>query len=402
MSRRKPLKVALIWAQFAAYHVDRCEAVGRRLAPRAQVLAIEVATTSADYAWEPSGAIAGAEKVTLFAGQSFDAIPWWRRFAAMLRATWRCDVVCMGLSYGLIDAILLGWTLRLLGRRLILFSDSKFDDKPRSAPFELLKAALLGCYGAAIGSGRRTLDYLRFLGFARRPRLPGYDCVGVDRIRAQAGLADGLPDATPEAAFSRRPFVFIGRFVDKKNLATLVEGHARYVALAGAAARPLRLIGSGPLEHGLRARVADLGIAGMVDFPGFLPAEAVSRALAGALALVLVSREEQWGLVVNEALALGLPVIVSNEVGARDLLVRNLVNGFVVDSHSPEAIAEAMRQMSADEAAWRAMARASRERAWMGDAERLADALEVLLFPPAAEAAGRIDTLFAQLETTPQ
>lgn len=390
--------VGLIWSQFAAYHVDRCEAVARRLGGRAEVLAIEVATTSALYAWDPSGDVVGADKITLFPGRSFDTISPWKRFRAMFSATRKCDTVCIGISYAEPDAIGLSWVLRLLGKRVIVFSESKFDDKRRSIWIELPKSLALSCYSAAVVGGRRHIDYFRFLGFRSRPVLPGYDVVGLDRIRRQSG-GDLAPQGLP---FADRSFVFVGRFVGKKNLIALVEGYARYVGMAGKGARRLVLVGSGEGETLLREKVAALGIAGLVDFPGFLNAEAVSRALASALALVLISREEQWGLVVNEALALGLPAIVSNEVGSRDLLVRNLSNGFVVESASPEGLSRAMFEMGSDIAAWESMVAASHERAWLGDADRLADALEILLFPGNAQAAERLERLTIELETEPK
>ena len=396
MKRRKKLSIGLIWSQFAAYHVDRCEAVARRFGDKAEVLAVEVATTSTGYAWEASGDVAGARKITLFPGESFDAVRPWRRYRALLKAVRGCDVVCVGLSYGILDAILLSWTLRLMGRRVIVFSESKFDDCWRSVWFELTKSVILSCYSAAIVGGRRHMDYFRFLRFRRRPVLPGYDCVGLERIRRQGG---GIL-APAGTAFADRPFLFVGRFVDKKNLVSLVEGYGRYCAFATGAARRLVLIGSGEDEALARARAEQLGVAGLIDWPGFLRAEEVSRALSGALALVLPSREEQWGLVVNEALAFGLPAIVSHEVGSRDLLVRNLINGYVVDSNSPEAIGRAMFALGGDEAVWRAMVGQSHERAWMGDAERLADALELVLDPASSEPARRIDLLKNEMELT--
>ena len=393
MSRSKPLKLGLIWAQFAAYHVDRCEAVARRLGERAEVRAIEVATTSSTYAWEPSGAIAGAEKITLFPDRSFDTIPAWRRFVAMLRIARRCDVVGIGLSYGLADVILLSWTLRLLGRRVVVFSESKFDDKPRSIAIELCKRAILACYASAVVGGRRHADYFRFLGFRGRPVLPGYDGVSIERIRAQAALT-----ASSAKDPGLRPFVYVGRFVDKKNLPTLLRGYSAYTEAAGEQRRSLVLVGSGAEEAAMRELVRELGLDRWVVFAGFLSAEAVSRALADAIALVLVSSEEQWGLVVNEALAVDLPVIVSNEVGARDLLVRNFQNGFVVESCSPQSIGAAMLRIGSDADLRESMARHSRERAWMGDADRLADAVEVLLFQGSADAEDRIAKLIAEME----
>ena len=113
--------------------------------------------------------------------------------------------------------------------------------------------------------------------------------------------------------------------------------------------------------------------------------------LSSSLALVLASREEQWGLVVNEALAFGLPAIVSTEVGSRDALVRNLVNGYVVEPGSADGIAAAMRAMTASREAWEAMVAASHARAWMGDTDRLADAVELLLDPANGPARARCD-----------
>ena len=382
---------ALIWAQFAAYHMDRCEAVARRLEGRQSVTAIEVATTSTAYQWEPSGPLAVARKVTLFPGRSFDDVPRLARFCAMLKATWPCRTVCIGVSYAEPDIIALSWLLRLCGKRVVVFSESKFDDLPRFFGTELLKAALLSCYNAAIVGGARHLAYFRFLGFRRRPVLPGYDTVGCNRIAAEGAAAGRETDS------ANRSFVFVGRFVDKKNLLRLLDGYRAYCDLAGPSARRLVLVGSGPLEPALREHIDQLGLAEQVDLPGFLQAEAVARQLAGALALVLVSTEEQWGLVVNEALAMGLPVIASTQVGSCDALVRNMVNGFVVPPGSAEGIGRAMQALAEDPARWERMSAASRDRAWLADTERLADAVELLLHPGAEPASTHCKAMLDEL-----
>lgn len=383
------LKVALIWAQFAAYHVDRCEAAARRLAGRADVLAIEVASKSQTYAWGPSADVAGARKLTLFPDRDYETIPAATRIAAIWRAVRHCDWVFIGTSYAEADAIVLSTLLKLAGVKVVVFSESKYDDRPRRKLVEWTKRAVLGRYHGAIVGGPRHLDYFRGLGFRRRPLLPGYDGVSVDRVRAEAGgvLA---PNGAP---FAERPFVFVGRFVDKKNLPGLLEGYALYAAKAGAAARHLVLTGSGVEEAMLRASAQRLGIADKIEFPGFLPASRISQLLAGALALVLVSIEEQWGLVVNEALALGLPAVVSREVGSRDLLVGHGQNGFVVDSGSPSEIAEALAGVAESEDRWREMVAVSHARSWFGDTERFADAIEAMIGPVDAECRARIERM---------
>ncbi len=356
------------------------------MAGRAEVLALEVATTSTDYAWEPSGEVPGATKITLFPGQAYDAVPALRRMWAIFRAVRQHHWVFMGLPYSGWEVILLTWMLRFCGVRLVTFSESKADDRPRKALVEWAKCVPLLCYHGAIVGARRHVDYMRSLGFRRRPVLPGYDTVGVERIRAASGNS-----CTPsEVAFADRPFVFVGRWVDKKNLPGLVDAYAAYAAQAGASAHRLVLAGSGEEGAEIRRRITAGKVAHLVDLPGFLPAEAVARLLADALALVLVSREEQWGLVVNEALAFGLPVIVSRQVGSRDALVQDGENGWVVDSESIDGIAAALFATSSDPAAWERMAEASRAKAWLGDTERLADAVESMVESMGRQPVGRM------------
>ena len=386
MAARKSRPIALVFAQFSAYHIDRCQAVAARFNGRAEVLAIEVATSSSTYAWEASGAVDGARKITLFPGESYDRIAWPRRLWRLLSALHRCDSVMIGIGYNEPDIIVLSWLLALLGVRMIVLSESKFDDKPRRVRSEFGKALLLAPYRAAIVGGHRHVAYFRFLGFNRRAVVPGYDTVDLARVRTMGG---GIT-APGGTAYAARDFIFVGRFVDKKNLVELVEGYALYVAAAGAAPRRLVLIGAGPEEPLIRTRAAELGVTGLIDFPGFLGAEAVAQRLGQGLALVLPSGEEQWGLVVNEALAFGLPAIISPAVGSGDLLVRNLINGYVIELGSPEGLAAAMIALAGDETRWRAMAEASHARAWLGDTERLADAAEALIAPGNAQAAQRI------------
>lgn len=381
--RARPLRIGILFAQFAPYHLDRCAAVARRLGARGEVIAVEVATTSTAYAWAPSGEVAGAGKVTLFPGRTYDSIGRWRRFVAQLRALRRCSMVLVGIGYDQPDVIGLAATLRLLGVRVVLMTESKFEDFERNLPRECAKALLLLPFGAAIVGGARHAAYLRLLGFNRRPVLPGYDVVDTTRVRALSGIGAAAP-----IPFAERRFAFVGRFVDKKALPFLIEAYRRYLILAGPAAHGLVLVGGGDDEPAVRDLLARHDLAS-VEITGFVQAKAVARHLAGALALVLPSREEQWGLVVNEALALGLPVVVSEPVGARDALVRNLVNGFVVEPGSVEGLARAMLALS-DEDTWRRMGAASAARAELGDAERLADAVEVLGGAPVPEALSRL------------
>ena len=379
-------QVAILFSQFAAYHIDRVEAAARRLKGRAEVLAVEYATTSATYAWEPAEGIEHARHLTLFPGKSYDEVGHLARYRAAMKALRGADMVCTGVPYSERDMIALSWRMAAAGKRMVMMTESKFDDFPRNLARETAKAKVLSPYKAAIVGGLRQRDYLRFLGFGDKPILPGYDTVGLDRIRQQGGAE--------AVRWDDRDFLFVGRFVEKKNLSVLLAGYARYRELAGSAARKLVLAGDGELADDLKALAGE-----GVEFTGFLRADEVSKRLARSLALCLVSTEEQWGLVVNEAAAFGVPAIVSHAVGSRDALVRNAVTGYVVEPQSVESIARSMLAVSQSEQAWQRYSDATAERAHLGDTERFADAVEAL-FDPASEGATRAQQFWQEISET--
>ena len=364
-------RIGILFAQFAAYHVDRIEAAAQALAGCADVIGVEVAQASETYAWSPSGEVPGATKRVLFSGEPYERIGKWRRLLAQHAALKDCATVFVGIGYNEPDVIALAWALRLRGRRVVVMTESKGDDLPRRRLRETGKALLFLPFAAALVGGPRQVAYMRALGFRRRRVLTGYDGVSIERVRALGG--------TPAIAPPDRPFVFVGRFVAKKNIAFLVDAYARYRQLVGAGARRLVLVGGGELEAQVRSQIAALGLNEAVEITGFVGAPQVAAHLAAARALLLPSTEEQWGLVVNEALARDLPVAVSRAVGAHDTLVRHGVNGFVLSPTDGEAWTEAMIALGGDEDRWRAMSEASRALAPAGDAARFGEGVAALI-----------------------
>src|SRR5207244_4064698 len=100
-----------------------------------------------------------------------------------------------------------------------------------------------------------------------------------------------------------------------KNLPRLLEAFAGYRRLAGDAAWELVLLGDGPLRPELVALLKDLELDGHVLLPGFKQYDELPAYYGLAGAFIHASTTEQWGLVVNEAMASGLPVLVSDRCG---------------------------------------------------------------------------------------
>ena len=260
---------------------------------------------------------------------------------------------------------------RLGGVRVYVSLDSKFDDKPRRISMELLKWLLMLPYHGAFAAGPRTREYLRFLGFRRRPIVMGYDTVSVERIRSLA------PPSEP--GWTERPFLIVARFVPKKNLSLALRAFDAYRATTTGPVRRLRLCGSGPLAGELRALAETLAITDLVDFVGFVDQGRVAVELSRALCLLLPSWEEQWGLVVNEALAFSLPLLVSENVGARDMLVGTLDNGFVLEPDNVAAWAAAMTLLADDRPFWERMRDSARKRSLAGDVGTFVAGVETLI-----------------------
>jgi len=162
----------------------------------------------------------------------------------------------------------------------------------------------------------------------------------------------GLPPDVPVV-------LFVGKLQPKKQPDVLVEAFRRVRKVMPCA---LLLVGTGPLESELRRAVAEQSIPDVV-FASFLNRTEISRAYAAADIFVLPSSlNETWGMVVNEAMNFGLPVIVSDKVGCAPDLVTHGVNGYVFDHHDVQALTSLLANLIGDSALRERFGRRSRER----------------------------------------
>ena len=195
---------------------------------------------------------------------------------------------------------------------------------------------------------------------------------------------DAFTPATPATrAAARRTLdldetptlLFVGRLDPIKGIDLLLES----VSLLRTPARLLVVGGdpSGdPEVERLRARAAELGIAGRVRFPGAVPQSHLPAYYHAVDAVVVSSRYESFGLVAVEALACGVPVVAS-AAGGLPSIVREGVNGLLVPWRTPQAFAERIDLLLGDAALaerLRANANASVERFdWRRIGDRVRD-----------------------------
>lgn len=363
-----PHRFVFVWENLGPMHEDRIAAVAERYP--GEVAAIQFWPSSDSYDWVASPHAAPTQTlfpaVRLRAGLGLG----WRLLRACRQQGAREVFLC---HYQFASVFFAAVLLRLTGCRVYCMIDSKFDDYRRDLRRELGKAILLLPYTGAFVGTERSRQYLSFLGFRNRPIALGYDALSVGRIREQAPTAPA-PDGAPHSA---RDFLIVARLVAKKNIELALDAFAQLRAQTETRRR-LQILGSGELEERLRARARELGIEDSVIFEGFVQTERVSEALSRALCLILPSREEQFGLVVIEAMAMGVPALVSANAGAVDLMIDNGVNGWIVDPASPRALLAAMLCLDEDGAEWARMAAAARDDSYRGDSHIFAEGVAAL------------------------
>ena len=378
MTPRFRPRLLFVWEKFGPYHRDRCEACAAALGEQYDIAGIEVSGVSKEHFWDTADSATRFRTTVLIPGADLREVPRRRYFRALLAACLASGARHVFLcGYEMPHVFWAAVFLRLLGRHLVVLQDSKFDDKPRRLRFELAKSLLYRPYHAAFVGSSRSAGYLEFLGFPKDRIFLGYDTLSLARLARLAGAAPA-PEGAPHG---ERHFTIIARFAPEKNLAMAIEAYAAYCAKAGASARELHLCGAGPLESELREQAARLGLE-RVRFRGYLQEEAIAKTLAQTLALILPSVSEPFGLVVNEAIALGVPVIVAENCGARDLLLRQAVNGYLIEPDNPEGLAHWLHRLDADREEWSRLARntqrfrvAADTAAFVAGVERILDAL---------------------------
>jgi glycosyltransferase involved in cell wall biosynthesis len=362
-------RIGFLWENFGPMHDDRCIAVAHALSSPKAVIGLELYTRSQVYEWRSRPAC-GFRKITLFPGQA--PPPFWVRASTIVRACLRERLSSVFLChYERPEIFLAAAALRALGAQVFSMGDSKFDDYPRHLLRELAKCIAHAPYAGALAGSARTKDYLRFLGYRPGAIETGYDAVSVERVRK---LAEG----SRAPSFKERDFLIVARLVKKKNIGAAIEAF-RLFAVQDRCGRKLVICGSGPLEAELRAQAVTAGLEGRVVFVGFEPIEIIAKRMADSLALLLPSVEEQFGLVIAEALAVGLPVIASTACGACDELVRSGVNGFVVEPDNVPGWSFFMTQIATDERLWRRLSAAAEPFAARADVARFVESVRLLL-----------------------
>jgi glycosyltransferase involved in cell wall biosynthesis len=244
---------------------------------------------------------------------------------------------------------------------LLLWSESTAFDQRRGYPFvEFIKTRFLNLCTAFVVSGKSSENYLIDLGMAKEKIFTAPDAVDVALFSrlAEAARQGSIPNRS--GSLPSRYFLYVGRLVEEKGVFDLLEAYAQ---LDPNLRSQIGLVFAGDgIEQGTLAKRASKITPEIIQFLGFVHREQLPELYALADGFVFPTHSDPWGLVVNEAMACSLPIIVTSVAGCALDLVQDGWNGFVVPPRDPSRLAAAMAQLAGDSGLRAEMGANSRKR----------------------------------------
>lgn len=269
-------------------------------------------------------------------------------------------ILCGGYNY------LASWSAARWAKKhrvpLLLWSESTAFDQRRSYPLiEFMKQRFLSLCAAFVVPGKSSENYLHELGVAAQQIFTAPNAVDVSLFLRLADAARGNEfQVRARHNLPPRYFLYVGRLVQAKGVFDLLEAYAQLKSEIRSNIG-LVFVGDGSDRWSLVKQASKVS-PGTIQFLGFVHREELAELYALSDAFIFPTHSDPWGLVVNEAMACNLPVVVTNVAGCALDLVQNGWNGFVIPPRDIAQLTIAMSQLTENSEQRMAMACKSRER----------------------------------------
>ncbi len=267
----------------------------------------------------------------------------------------RYDVVVLG---GISDpTTLLAYLVgKIRGIPIVIWSEETNFGKWKNLAFTSMKKLLVRNASALVTPGIRSRRFHLALGADDRAIFIAPNAVDV---RMDESSLNPTPDAVSPPQKKDQPkrvVLYIGQLVERKGVRHLIEAYRKLrVDMSDIA---LVLVGEGP-QRKLLEEMCMASATEDVLFTGWVSDEVKYSYYQTSSVFVLPTLEDVWGLVVNEAMAFGLPIVCSSAAGASDDLVIDGRNGFIVPPNDPESIYNALRRILSSPALMKSMKKES-------------------------------------------
>lgn len=345
---------AIVYANFAPFHDARLEAAGD-VGTKGQhrLIGIEIASAQGEYQWPVrSGGGVAYHRLTLFHGRDYGTL----RYGEMRRALHQIlDDLKPGVlvlpGWGFKESMAgLEWCLRR-GVPRVVISDSQPIDHAQTIGKTRLKRFLVRRFQAGFAGGATHLRYLSDLGLGHKRCVVGCDVVDNDFFSRESGRWRRMRGRSQDSA----TLLSCMRLLPRKNIQSVLGSLA-----IQAASWNWTIVGDGPERVKLERSIRAMGLESRVRLLGHVDYFQLPELYACVDAYLQPSLSEPWGLAVNEAMASGLPVVVSNRCGCHEDLVQEGINGFTFDPSSPRGLVQALQRLWESRTRWVEMGLASR------------------------------------------
>ena len=253
-------------------------------------------------------------------------------------------ILCGGYNY-VASWQALSWA-RQHGTPFLLWSESNAQDVRNGfAPVEFLKKRFIRRCDGFVVPGKSALEYLRLHNVDEKNIFLAPNAVDNEffAIATRRARESGAKERE-ELNLPERYFLFTGRLVRDKGVFELLGAYAR---LDESLRKQIALVfvGDGPARQSLEAEAAAIS-PGTIKFAGFAQRETLAVYYALADMLILPTYTDTWGLVVNEGMACGLPVILSRVAGCASDLLKENWNGLLISPRDVPSLASAMQNLA--------------------------------------------------------
>ncbi|MCB1119951.1 MAG: glycosyltransferase family 4 protein [Verrucomicrobiae bacterium] len=359
-SRKK--KVLIVWGNWGPYHYARfrgfksaCERAGL------EAIGLQLFQKSNIYDWESTESEAGIRNFS-FGDREMD-FPVWKCLTQLLPYLWKIRV-----DYAFVPSywhwsLFINFVCRIRGAKIIMMNESHADTEKADGIKRWIKKQIVKRFHAALLGGKPHQRHFANLGMKPESLFTGYDAIDVDFFSKKADIVRVNAETERKRLnLPARYILSLSRMVEKKNLPRLVEAYAQMISPDNGTVPHLAFVGSGPLEEEVRQKVADLGLpifdhtdsrevetvtqsAKGVHFYGFRQIDDNPAFFTLAEAFIMPSLWEEWGLVVNEAMACSTPVLVAENAGCAEDLVVEGETGYTFDPRDTASITRSMEKL---------------------------------------------------------
>lgn len=330
-----------LWAHYKSRLFSEINSALKAKYPESEFLVVQIALYEASRSsMQSDESIVYDYPYKVLFNRSLDSVRFFERLKSLFKAFHAYKPTVLNIT-GYFDwaQVLLMFYARLCGVKVVLSSESSSADHARSGIKELIKKLIVNRANAFFCFGKTSAEYLESLGVnPAKIKVRNAAVIDEETVKTRFELAKKQLPINKSA----RKFIFTGRLAPEKNLSMLIRAFHN-VQSTNPDAWQLLIVGDGPERELLENLARNLNLPDKILFAGGFPWYKVPEWLAKSDVLILPSKSEPWGLVVNEAMTCGMPVLVSDKCGCAADLVEHGKNGFTFDPDNQSALEEVMR-----------------------------------------------------------